>query len=252
MKKIISYEKDILFKTKIGEICSISLEHDFTVDDGFLKGEFILEGDYKPNGLSLNRESFNYHLPLEYELEQTVDISTLSYDIDNFEYTVEDDCLSVYIDFGIRYDEIKIEPNIPEITEEDLNKDLEEEIEVCEEKETREENLKEQEEPKEELKEEEPKKEKLEEVDFDIVLDDEVVPKEDEIRLEKEEEDMIVESTLETDEFITYHVHIVREGDTLDSIASKYGCTIDLIKEYNDIETLEIKNKLIIPDIKDE
>lgn len=246
MKKIISYEKDILFKTKIGEICSISLEHDFTVDDGFLKGEFILEGDYKPNGLSLNRESFNYHLPLEYELEKNADVGTLSYDIDNFEYTVEDDCLSVYIDFGIRYDEIKIEPNIPEITEEDLNKDIEEEIEVQERSEEVPEEY-------EEIKEkEDTKKEKLEEVDFDIVLEDEVLPTSDEVRLEKEEEDMIVESTLETDEFITYHVHIVREGDTLDSIANKYGCTIDLIKEYNNVETLEIKSKLIIPDIKDE
>lgn len=246
MKKIISYEKDILFKTKIGEICSISLEHDFTVDDGFLKGEFILEGDYKPNGLSLNRESFNYHLPLEYELEKNADVGTLSYDIDNFEYTVEDDCLSVYIDFGIRYDEIKIEPNIPEITEEDLNKDIEEEIEVQERSEEAPEEY-------EEIKEkEDTKKEKLEEIDFDIVLEDGVLPTSDEVRLEKEEEDMIVESTLETDEFITYHVHIVREGDTLDSIANKYGCTIDLIKEYNNVETLEIKSKLIIPDIKDE
>ena len=29
MKKIIEYEKDIIFKTKIGEICSISLENEF-------------------------------------------------------------------------------------------------------------------------------------------------------------------------------------------------------------------------------
>ncbi len=245
MKKIISYEKDILFKTNIGEVCSISLEHDFTVDDGFLKGEFILEGDYKPNGLSLNRESFNYHLPLEYELEKNVDIGTLSYDIDNFEYTVEDDCLSVYIDFGIRYDELKIEPNIPEITEEELNEDLSEEEEVSR-------NLEEDDSVEEEKKSLE--NEKLEEVNFDIVLDDisgDNTKKIDD-RLESEDEDMILESTLETDEFITYHVHIVREGDTMESIAAKYGCTIDLIKEYNNTETLEIKSKLIIPDLGDE
>ena len=47
MKKTINYEKDILFKTNIGEICSISLEHDFTVDDGYLRGDFIINGEYK-------------------------------------------------------------------------------------------------------------------------------------------------------------------------------------------------------------
>ncbi len=63
---------------------------------------------------------------------------------------------------------------------------------------------------------------------------------------------MILESTLETDEFITYHVHIVREGDTFESISSKYNCSLETIKEYNNIEALEIKSKLIIPDSKDE
>ena len=49
MKKIINYEKDILFKTNIGELTSISLEHDFTVDEGILKGDFLINGEYKPD-----------------------------------------------------------------------------------------------------------------------------------------------------------------------------------------------------------
>ena len=41
MFKIINYEKDIIFKTKIGEICSISLEQDFNVEeDGKINFDF--------------------------------------------------------------------------------------------------------------------------------------------------------------------------------------------------------------------
>ena len=70
MKKIIEYEKDIIFKTKIGEICSISLENEFNVEGNYLKGDFTILGEYKSNELSVNKEPFEYKLPLEYELEK--------------------------------------------------------------------------------------------------------------------------------------------------------------------------------------
>lgn len=234
MKKIINYEKDILFKTNIGEICSISLEHDFTVDDGVLVGEFIVSGDYKPNVLSLNKEAFNYQLPLEYELEDNVDISTLSYDIENFEYNVKDDELSVFIDFGIRYEECSNEPEIPEVSEDDLNSLDFDAIEL-------------------------PafinKKEDIE-IDGDTrdaepaVSDDIDETFEEENRMDEGDKELILESTMMEDEYITYHVHIVREGDTLDSIAKEYGTSIEVLKSYNNIETLELKAKIIIPEEK--
>jgi len=239
MKKIINYEKDILFKTNIGEICSISLEHDFTVDDGVLVGEFIISGDYKPNILSLNKEAFNYQLPLEYELEKNCDISRLSYDIENFEYNVKDDELSVFIDFGIRYEECTNEPAIPEISEDDLSSldfdaielpafiDRNEVIEIDGEDE--------EEDTDSYSIEEEPKTKNEETI---------------ENRMDEEDKNLILESTMMEDEYITYRVHIVREGDTLDSIAKEYGSTIEIIKAYNNLETLELKTKIIIPEEK--
>lgn len=228
MKKIINYEKDILFKTNIGEICSISLEHDFTVDDGVLRGEFLITGDYKPNELSVNTEPFDFHLPLEYELEPTVDISTLSYDIDNFEYTTKDDTLSVYIDFGVRYEEKEIVPTIPDvgIEEAELNAPLVEESLLR----------------TESIEEQEPVIEKMEEQEG----------QEDREILNESETAAILETSEKEDEYITYHVHIVRENDTLESIAQEYGTTIEVIKEYNQCEKLEVKSKLIIPESKDE
>ena len=89
MKKIIEYEKDIIFKTKIGEICSISLENEFNVEGNYLKGDFTILGEYKSNELSVNKESFEYKLPLEYELEDNVDLSSIVYEIENFESLIE-------------------------------------------------------------------------------------------------------------------------------------------------------------------
>lgn len=244
MKKIINYEKDIEFKTTIGEICTISLEHDFTVDDRTLKGEFIIEGDYKPNTLSLNKEAFTYRLPLEYDLEDTCDIESLNYDIDNFEYNLNGNKLEVYIDFGVRYEEKTITPTIPVITEEDLNKDFET-IEPSDRLDSVDLDI-----TLEETSEEERIKPVTTEIDTEFSLEEEkeeIMPN----RLDDEEQELILDSTID-DEFITYHVHIVREGETLETIAMKYGTTIDIIKEYNSIEMLELKSKLIIPDSQNE
>lgn len=220
MKKIINYEKDILFKTSIGSISSISLEHDFTVDDGYLRGDFIVSGEYKMNELSINKEPFSYHLPLEYELEPNVDVESLTYDVENFEYNVKGDELSVYIDFGIRYDEKEVEPVIPPVKEIDIDDLI----------------LKGTLEDDEEREEEEPTIEEVKE------------EKCEEVRMDDEDKKTIMNSVGEDDTYVKYHVHIVREGDTLESIASKYNVTVDLIKEYNSCDVLNIKDKIIIPE----
>lgn len=232
MKKTINYEKDILFKTNIGEICSISLEHDFTVDDGYLRGDFIVSGEYKLNELSVNKEEFSYRLPLEYELESTVDLNTLSYDVDNFEYNVKGDELGVIIDFGVRYEEKNLEPIIPHIDEEELNEEIPLvesfkpfNIPVCEFD-----------------REEQP-------IILDVMSDEETVELP---RLSEEEKNIVLDSTMEEDSYVTYHVHIVREGESLETIAAKYGTTVEMIKEYNEFESLELKSKLIIPEISNE
>lgn len=185
MKKIINYEKDILFKTKIGEICSISLEQDFKYLNHKLTGNFIVTGEYKPNELSLNKEPFNYKLPMEYDIDENIDEDTLEYDIENFEYNINNDELNIYVDFGIRYEEKKVEPVIPTREEPTI------------------------EEPKEEIE----------------------------------------DSNEDDEEYTIYHIHIVKEGDTLESISTKYNSTVELIKEYNKNTKLEVKDKLIIPEI---
>ena len=49
------------------------------------------------------------------------------------------------------------------------------------------------------------------------------------------------------DVFVTYHVHIVRENETLETISLKYNVNSTLISELNKIDTANIGQKLIIP-----
>ena len=61
MKQIISFEKEIAFKTMIGEITSISLEHDLSfINDSEVEGNLIISGTYKMTEASTLEESFNY------------------------------------------------------------------------------------------------------------------------------------------------------------------------------------------------
>ena len=51
--------------------------------------------------------------------------------------------------------------------------------------------------------------------------------------------------------YYTYKVYIVREGDTLETICSKYNVTPDDLKEYNNINEINVGDKIIIQQINE-
>ena len=58
----------------------------------------------------------------------------------------------------------------------------------------------------------------------------------------------ILESVNNKEEtYITYHVYICNENDTLDTIAQQYNIDINLIKEYNTNIEITSGTKIIIP-----
>lgn len=57
---------------------------------------------------------------------------------------------------------------------------------------------------------------------------------------EKEEE-------IKSVEYVTYKVYIVKENDTIETILNKYKKTKEDIEKYNNIETINIGDKIIIP-----
>ena len=65
MKQIISFKKELPFKTKVSEITSVSLEREIKVEDSIVTGVFHIAGDYKMNEGSINREEFSFDLAFD-------------------------------------------------------------------------------------------------------------------------------------------------------------------------------------------
>ena len=89
MKKLVPFKKEIIFKSNLEEITSISLEHSLNIkDDNLISGEFIITGDYKMTDASINREKFDFKLPFDIALDSRYDSKKLIIDIDNFYYEI--------------------------------------------------------------------------------------------------------------------------------------------------------------------
>ena len=103
MRQIIPFKKELLFKTKVSEITSISLYHTlYLKESNLISGEFHISGDYKLTSASINREKFYFTLPFEINLDDNYVGDNINIDIDNFYYEiVNDDSLQVNIDVYI-------------------------------------------------------------------------------------------------------------------------------------------------------
>ena len=206
MNLIIPFEKKVKFDTPISEICSISLEHEITKNDGEILGNFLITGTYKEHELSINKTDFNFTLPFSVELTTRVDLSSLDMSIDNFTYDLNGSDLDIKIDYVIEAQDLKEEP-VFERVEQDI-------------------------EPITLIKE---NKEKIND-------------EKNEIKEEREiKSETIVNSVKAEDDYISYHIHIVSSGESLESIALKYHITKEEIETINNITTIEENDKLLIP-----
>ena len=231
MNSVVPFTKDILFKSKIAEITSISLEHELDVKEDSVTGNFIISGDYKSHEVSVNKEEFLYKLPFSVELTENIDLNTFNFEILDFYYDVIDnDTLRINIEFEVKAEkkEEKIEER--EVKQEEIFTPVEEEIESIEV--------------------EIPVSNKIEEP---VEIKEQVKKEKPEERVEKEEQETILNNIdVEEDVFMTYNIHIVREMESFESISEKYNVSVDLLKEYNNLESINIGDKIIIPEEKDE
>ena len=247
MRQVIPFEKDIVFKSKIASITSISLEHEEKVFDGEVSGDFIIFGDYKMHADTTERELFKYRLPFTALLPDDLINDSISIDINNFTYEVIDgDVLRIKIDFVL---EGELMENDVATLEDEFERFLEQ---------------------KDNYESEEILEEAAYERDINITdIDDNfnVINEDNNVyNFENEEEhnisnDVNLEQDVsinennivnEIDEYIIYHIHIVQEGDTIDSIMKEYDVNMDDIKEYNDLSNIVIGSKIIIPELKNE
>ena len=239
MNLIIPFTKDIKFNSSIAEITSISLEHDYTVNDGEILGNFIVSGDYKSHELSVNKEHFEYVLPFSVELTTRIDRNSVDFSIEDFTYEIKNnDTLEVRLEYSVNALEEKEEPQEEVVEEEPLFERVEEDVTLEDMLDTIDEEVRDN---TEEVKEED--------TDKEDAMDTEVV---DEREVGEEEKNTIIDSINDADDaFVTYHIHIMKETDTIDSVCTKYNTTSNILSEYNDLSTVAIGDKLIIPDINE-
>ncbi len=217
----IPFTKDIDFEKKVSEITSISLEHETKVEEGVLKGNFIVSGDFKSHEVSVNKEPFSYILPFEIDLADDVDPNTIEFMIEDFTYEIIDQSiLRVNIDFNVIASlKEKEEEEEEEPLFQDVNNAFLEPVDILEEDDR---SIK-------EMKIEENKKEEEEE--------------------ERESEDTIISNMKgETNEYATYHIHMISDGESVETICTMYNSNLNILQDYNDLANITPGDKLIIPE----
>lgn len=216
MNCIIPFTKDVKFKSNIAEILSVSLEHDYTANETEVLGNFTISGEYKTHEVSVNKEHFEYVLPFSVNMTNKIDTNSVNFEVQDFTYEVIDnDTLRVNIEYSINADEVKGEEplfkQVEEPTLDNLLDEIDREVE---------------EEPKEEINEERD--------------------------ISDEAKDTILNNINDSDDvYVTYHIHEMKETDTVESICLKYNTSDSILGEYNDLSTLTLGDKIIIPEINE-
>ena len=217
MKKIIPFKKKLNFDTNVSEITSISLENTLGVKENIISGELIINGTYKITESSIKIDNFEFKIPVDIDIDDKYKIEDIIIDIDDFYYEIiNNNILEVNID--IKIDNLTEKEQINNIIEESIKDKIENENKRCIEEEFKN-NI--EKETKNKKNEEEIKKEN---------------------QIKKEENNQSLQ-----EEYSTYHIYIVREGDSLETIMTKYKRKKEDLVEYNDPSEIKIGDKIIIP-----
>lgn len=236
MKEIVSFKKEIEFNTMLDKITSISLEHTLGLtEEKNIKGDVIVSGTYKQTEASQIDNPFSYKIPVDIELDDKYDLTNLIIDIDDFTYEVlEGNKLKINVDLLLDKLELKkIEDDDEIISIDDLFLDKTEnkKLEIPDVKEEKEETKEEKEVEKQEEKEEK------EQVPIEPVSTSNSLFSS-------------LDNTNET--YKAYHVYIMRENDTVNTIIEKYKVNKEELEEYNNLQELKIGSKVIIPSNNEE
>ena len=224
MKKIVPFSKTIQFKTMISEITELEVKHNLELKEfNEVEGDILVDGKYKITSASQIEEEFHYKLPFVIAIDSKYDTENLDINIDNFNYEI------------INEEELKIDVEVAldNIYEKELTRFDTVKIPI-------------------EMEEEKDKLEVLDTGDFEDKEKNTEIEIEKEEKTKKEEKETnigsIFSNLTKTEEtFSTYHVYIVRENDTIESILDKYNISRDELADYNDLDDIKLGTKLIIP-----
>ena len=219
MNITIPFSKEILFKSKIAEITSISLEHDVSINDKELLGDFIVSGEYKNLDINVDTNPFSHVVPFSVNLEENIDINTLKYEIEDFSYGIKDeDILVVNILFHVTADSIVFKHE--ELFEKPNTDEIKEEIEKRSE---------------------------------DFIIEENIEDDEDKIKSEERKINVdVLQSNELFEDYITYHIHLVKTGETIKTISKLYNISEDELLDLNNQMEISVGDKLLIPEVNEE
>ena len=246
MKQIIPFTKDITFKTKIGELTSISLDNDLILKgEDLISGNFYIKGTYKMLRTSELEEVYSYKIPCEIAISDDYDTYDATMDIDDFNYEIiNEEILRVKI--AVEIDNLEQKEVI--IPQEELVLERQEQIE-----EIKEEQIEEKITVIANEQEEKELKRCIEPEDMDEIINFKNIKLENKVDDEKIDPITLINQSkeeiinIEEDTYLTYSVYIVRDEDTIESILDKYQVSKYELEEYNDINSITSGMKLIIP-----
>ena len=230
MNQKIEFKKDCMLKTYVSSITDISLTHDYKILDDTIEGYFDVTGSYKVTMSSVETESFMFTIPFTIALSSLIDKDTIDLKLSDFNYSVEKDVLHLKMFLDMDYQEIEIK----EDTED--NEEIDNMINDLMDKESTT-NIK-----------------SPSEFHNEVMLDNVIDSKEEVSTKEKVSEKNFntIFNEVKESNFSKYKVYIMRSEDTLESILVKYNVTMNEIKEYNDIDNINIGSKIVIPYNKNE
>lgn len=229
MNEVYTLDRDFLFKSKIFEITSISVEQNFKVDGSSIYGDFIVSGSYRLHEISINKEDFSFKVPFKHDLPSNINLDTVKLDISDFSYNFNNlDELSVHIEYIVTAEEgVKVFES-EEKLDDFLNEQKKQDVDIVD---LRSEPV-----------------DLPNEIIMPIAKDEkEISTTPTENKQDKIDENMIINSINDKDEYVLYHVHTVGISDSIESITKKYNISVNTLKEYNTFDTLELNMKLIIP-----
>lgn len=289
MKQVIPFYKEIVFKTNIASIISISLEHEEKVFDGEVSGDFIVFGDYKIHNDTTEKELFKYRLPFTALIPNEVDKNSVVVDVKNFTYEqIESDVIRVNIDFIVQGDIIESLDNYEKVF--DINEDTEklrlddeldkfleiqdslknnsfledDEIELLRNDSDKQEMYfvesieddenfisdlvinEENQQNNEDINDNMEKRIEINNIENEVI---DVIKKNSEVIKEKSIEENSIQ---EKNEYVIYHIHIVKENETIENIIKNYSTSLECLKEYNEISEVKVGDKIIIPEYGEE
>lgn len=275
MHEIVSFSKEIEFKNMIDKITSISLDHTLTLEDGNnIRGDFIVSGSYKMTAASQIENKFSYKIPVDIEVDSKYDLSNLVIDIDDFTYEIiDEEILKVNIDLLLDKLEIKEKLILNDTENDNISDDLvvsddlfmeksekksllipaidrDDNIDIIDSNES---NLKNDDILTKEVDNAFNKinnEIKINTDNIDVSDNKKEVEKKDNSNDNDSSPSLFSSFDSSNETYSTYSIYILRDGDIIENIISKYKTTKEKLEEYNDLSDLRTGMKIIIPCVK--